>query len=189
MTVLAAFKYFDFLDDNVARAARLIGWNYSVKTLGLILPVGLSFHTFQSMSYTIEVYRGTVPAERHPGIFALYVMFYPQLVAGPIERPQTLLPQFRRPHYFVRPGAPYGGFRDFDETSLAAGVQLMALGLFKKIVIADRLAVVVNVVYDAPHLFAGPAFIVATVLFAVQIYCDFSGYSDIPRGTARVMGF
>jgi D-alanyl-lipoteichoic acid acyltransferase DltB (MBOAT superfamily) len=116
-------------------------------------------------------------------------MLYPQLVAGPIERPQTLLPQFRRPHYFRGPGAPYGGFRDFDEASLAAGLQLMALGLFKKIVIADRLAVVVNVVYDAPHLFAGPAFIVATVLFAVQIYCDFSGYSDIARGTARVMGF
>jgi alginate O-acetyltransferase complex protein AlgI len=174
--VLAFFKYFNFLGDNLEALARFIGWNYSIESLSIILPIGLSFHTFQAMSYTIEVYRGRQPAERHFGIYALYVMFYPQLVAGPIERPQNLLPQFREYHAF-----------DYDRVT--SGLKLMAWGLFKKAVIADRLAWVVNLVYGEPERFGGPVLAVATVFFAFQIYYDFSGYSDIAIGSARVMGF
>lgn len=174
--VLAFFKYFNFLNDNVADLARLIGWNYSVQSLSLVLPIGLSFHTFQAMSYTIEVYRGRQSAERHFGIYALYVMFYPQLVAGPIERPQSLIHQFREVH-------------SFDYARVTSGLKRMAWGLFKKAVIADRLAWVVNVVYGEPERFGGPVLLVATIFFAFQIYYDFSGYSDIAIGSARVMGF
>lgn len=174
--ILAFFKYFNFLDGNVAALARLIGWNYGDHALSIVLPIGLSFHTFQSMSYTIEVYRGNVPAERSLLRFATYVMFYPQLVAGPIERPQNLLPQFRERHAFER-------------ARVSDGLKLMAVGLFKKIVIADRVALLVNAVYATPEEFAGPQLFIATVFFAIQIYCDFSGYTDIARGAARVMGF
>lgn len=174
--VLAVFKYFDFLQDNVAALAEFLHWNYPGIDLAIILPIGLSFHTFQSLSYTIEVYYGRWPAERHFGIFALYVMFYPQLVAGPIERPQNLLPQFREHHAF-------------EYSRVTDGLRLMLWGLFKKVVIADRLAVVVNQVFAKPTEYQGPTLIVATVFFAYQIYCDFSGYTDIARGAARVMGF
>jgi alginate O-acetyltransferase complex protein AlgI len=174
--VLALFKYLGFAAANLNGLARFLGWNYSLPALEIFLPLGLSFHTFQAMSYTIEVYRGHQRAERHFGIYALYVMFYPQLVAGPIERPQNLLPQFREHH------VP-------DPHRIAAGLRLMAWGMFKKVVIADRVAPYVNVVYDAPTSYEGPALALATILFAVQIYCDFSGYSDIALGSARVMGF
>lgn len=174
--VLAIFKYFNFLNGNFAALASAIGWNYPVENLAIILPIGLSFHTFQSLSYTIEVYRGRHKAERHLGLFALYVMFYPQLVAGPIERPQNVLPQFHEQH-------------DFDYDRVTSGLKLMAWGLFKKVVIADRLAVVVNAVYGDPSSHTSFALIMATYFFAYQIYCDFSGYSDIALGAARVMGF
>src|SRR5262249_34234890 len=143
--------------------------------LRFVLPLGLSFHTFQSMAYTLEIYRGNQPAERHLGYLALYVLFYPQLVAGPIERPQNLLHQFREPH-------------DFDYTNATDGLKLMAWGFFKKCVIADRLAPLVDLVYNEPGLYRGLPLIVATVAFSFQIYCDFSGYSDIARGAARVLG-
>ncbi len=174
--VLFVFKYFNFFNANVAGLARLIHWNYQVETLKWILPIGLSFHTFQSLSYVIEVYRGNQRAERHFGIYALYVMFYPQLVAGPIERPQNLLGQFRIRH-------------DFDDQRIANGLKLMAWGLFKKVVIADRLAMMVNNVYNDPTSFEGIPLVLATVFFAFQIYCDFSGYSDMAIGAAQVMGF
>lgn len=173
--VLALFKYFGFLDTNLAALARWLGWNYPLHTLGLILPIGLSFHTFQAMSYVIEVYRGRQPAERHLGIYALYVMFYPQLVAGPIERPQNLLPQFHQPQVF-------------DEARVVAGLQLMTWGLFKKVVVADRLAPMVDQIYDHPASHSTLALAMGTLLFAFQIYGDFSGYSDIARGSASVMG-
>lgn len=128
------------------------------------------------MSYTIEVYRGRVKAERHLGIYALYVMFYPQLVAGPIERPQNLLHQFREPH-------------DFDLDRVVDGLKLMLWGFFKKVVIADRLGLYVNQVYDASRAHTGWSLIIATYFFAFQIYCDFSGYTDIAIGAAQVMGF
>ncbi len=173
--VLGFFKYFDFASGNLHRVAQLIGWNYPIRHLGLLLPIGLSFHTFQSMAYAIEVYRGRQQPERHPGIYALYVMFYPQLVAGPIERPQHLLHQFRRRHYF-------------NADRVMEGLRIILWGLFKKMVVADRLATVVDAIYAHPSQPGGAYLILATWLFAVQIYCDFSGYSDIAIGAARVLG-
>ncbi len=173
---LAFFKYGNFIEVNVNALAQFLDWNYSLAALKIILPVGLSFHTFQALSYIIEVYRGTQKAERNFGIFALYVMFFPQLVAGPIERPQNLLPQFRIEHHF-------------DLERVGSGLRLMLWGFFKKMVVADTLAAGVNVVFNNPTDFTGTAFIVATIFFAFQIYCDFSGYSDIAIGSARVLGF
>jgi len=173
--VLAVFKYGNFACDNLARIATLLDLHYPAKVIQIILPIGLSFHTFQAMSYTIEVYRGHQRAERHLGIYALYVMFYPQLVAGPIERPQNLLHQFHEPH-------------DFDGSRVAEGLGRMLWGLFKKIVIADRLAIIVNTVYAKPEDFSGIVLLLTTYCFAVQIYTDFSAYSDIAIGAARVMG-
>src|SRR3954452_6281216 len=174
--VLFVFKYFDFFNDTIALAAHALGLSYAAPALQLLLPIGLSFHTFQSLSYVIEVYEGRQAAERDFGLYALYVMFYPQLVAGPIERPQHLLHQFREVHRF-----------DYDR--VVAGLQLMAWGLVKKIVVADRLAELANRVYDAPRSYTGLPLITGTVAFAFQIYCDFSGYSDIAIGSAQVMGF
>jgi alginate O-acetyltransferase complex protein AlgI len=174
--ILAFFKYFNFIDGNISTLADVLGWNYGEHALKIILPIGLSFHTFQSMSYTIEVYNGRFKAERSVLHFATYVMFYPQLVAGPIERPQNLLHQFHDEHHF-------------DWPRVLDGLRLMAIGLFKKIIIADRCALLVNAVYTAPDTFGGAQLFIATCFFAIQIYCDFSGYSEIARGTARVMGF
>ena len=175
--VLFVFKYFNFVADSITGLASLLSQQPVPDiALRIILPIGLSFHTFQSMSYTIEVYRGHQKAERHFGIYALYVMFYPQLVAGPIERPQNLLHQFHERH-------------DFDYQRVTDGLKLMAWGMFKKVVIADRLAVFVNHIYQSPQNHEGWPLIIATVFFAFQIYCDFSGYSDIAIGSAQVMGF
>ncbi len=191
--ILAFFKYYDFgrgsvndilnffdLRSIVPPLERLIPQpiaQWMVDGGGhVILPIGLSFHTFQAMSYTIEVYRGNQAAEKNFGIYALYVMFYPQLVAGPIERPQNMLHQF---HTYFK----------YDFEQVKAGLMQMAFGMFKKIVIADRLAEVVNYVYDNPAQQNGLSLLVATTFFAFQIYCDFSGYSDIAIGAARVMGF
>ncbi len=155
---------------------KLFSLNYSPKILSIILPIGLSFHTFQSLGYVVDVYRGKVKAERHLGIYSLYVMFFPQLVAGPIERAQNMLPQFRERHFFA-------------VARVTEGLKLMLWGMFKKVVIADRLALVVNQVYADPSSYAGPSLITATIFFAFQIYCDFSGYSDIAIGSAQVLGF
>lgn len=174
--VLAVFKYYNFFVTEIGDAGARFGLTGSLPLLRMALPIGLSFHTFQAMAYTIEVYRGRWRAERHLGIYALYVMFYPQLVAGPIERPQHLLPQFRERHAF-------------DPPRVAMGLKLMAWGLFKKVVIADRVALIVNATYPRAHEVSGPAMMVATFFFAWQIYCDFSGYSDLAIGAAEVMGF
>lgn len=174
--ILFFFKYYNFFADTLVGLAALVGWRSSPPVLEIILPIGLSFHTFQSLSYVIEVYRGRQRAERDFTIFATYVMFFPQMVAGPIERPQNLLSQFRERHSF-----------DYDMAS--SGLKRMAWGFFKKLVIADRLALYVNDVYGAPENFNGLQLTLATVFFAYQIYCDFSGYSDIAVGSARVLGF
>ena len=173
--VLFVFKYYNFFGNNVNWIAEQFNLDFAVDPLALILPIGLSFHTFQSLSYVIEVYRGNQKAEPHFGIYSLYVMFYPQLVAGPIERPQNLLHQLREKHHF-------------EYQRVADGLKLMAWGLFKKVVIADRLAVVVNTVYADPTAHSGGALLLASVFFAFQIYCDFSGYSDMAIGAAQVMG-
>lgn len=174
--VLFIFKYFNFINANISHLAALLHWNYSYTALTLLLPIGLSFHTFQSLSYVIEVYKGHQKAERHLGIYALYVMFYPQLVAGPIERPQHMLHQFREKY-------------SFEYQRVVEGLILMAWGLFKKVVIADTLANLVTTVYDHPANFHGAVLVMATIFFSIQIYCDFSGYTDIARGAAKVMGF
>lgn len=174
--VLAVFKYYNFLNHNLAQVWQFFDWEYPVRDLGLLLPVGLSFHTFQAMSYTVEVYRGNEKAERHFGIYALYVMFFPQLVAGPIERPQNMLHQFRERHQLV--------YQNFTE-----GLSQILWGLFKKVVIADRLASYVTVVYDSPDAARPLSAVLGTIFFAFQIYCDFSGYSDIAIGSAQLMGF
>jgi D-alanyl-lipoteichoic acid acyltransferase DltB (MBOAT superfamily) len=173
--ILAFFKYFNFLNGNLLVLAGFIGWNYPIQNLNIILPVGLSFHTFQAMSYTIEVYRGHQKAEHHFGMYALYVMFYPQLVAGPIERPQNILHQLHEEHTF-----------EYQRT--ADGLKLMAWGLFKKVVIADRLAPMVGLYYNNPVSASGLQLAFATACFAIQIFCDFSGYSDMAIGAAKIMG-
>lgn len=174
--VLAVFKYYNFINDNLTTLLHGMDYKNPIPYLSILLPVGLSFHTFQAMSYTIEVYRGHQPAERNFGIYSLYVMFYPQLVAGPIERPQNLLHQFYEKH-------------DFDYQRVSDGLKLMLWGLFKKLVVADRLSLYVNAVYGNPDQHTGLSLLLATIFFAFQIYCDFSGYSDIAIGAARVMGF
>ena len=173
--VLASFKYFDFASDNLRALLTYLHSDYPVQHIGLLLPIGLSFHTFQSLSYTIEVYRGRQRAERHLGIYALYVMFYPQLVAGPIERPQNLLHQFREDH-------------EFDPNRIFAGLRQMMWGFFKKLVIAARLANIVDPIYHNPRAWGSAYLWLATYSFAFQIYCDFSGYSDIALGAAKVLG-
>ena len=176
ISILAVFKYFNFFVQNANAALTMAGVKSSLPFLTMLLPIGLSFHTFQAMSYTIEVYYGRQPAERHFGIYALYVMFYPQLVAGPIERPQNVLPQFHQQ-------------QPFDWEQVKSGLVQMGFGLFKKVVIADRLALVVDGAYNHLPAQNSTSLLIATVFYAFQIYCDFSGYSDIGIGAARVMGF
>src|ERR1700742_3543745 len=174
--LLIIFKYFNFLTGSLRTATHLFGLRYDPPLLAIILPVGLSFHTFQAMSYTIEVYRRKVPAEKNLLEYALYVAFFAQMVAGPIERPYELLPQFHREPVVT-----------FD--AVRSGLAQALWGLFKKIVIADNIADFVNLVYDAPRQYNGTALVVATLLFSIQIYCDFSGYTDIALGVARMMGY
>lgn len=169
--VLAIFKYYNFFIGNIHSFA-----NIKFPLLHLILPIGLSFHTFQAMSYTMEVYYGREKAERHLGLYALYVMFYPQLVAGPIERPQHMFPQFKTQQYF-----------SWD--NLLSGLRLMLWGFFKKVVIADRIADFVTPVFNHPEQQHFLILWLGILFFAIQIYCDFSGYSDIAIGCAKVMGY
>jgi alginate O-acetyltransferase complex protein AlgI len=174
--VLTFFKYYNFLNVNLTRLLGGIQLHNSLPVLSIILPIGLSFHTFQAMSYTIEVYRGRQQPVKHFGIYALYVMFYPQLVAGPIERPQNLIHQFLEHH-------------SFDYRRVTDGLKLMLWGLYKKVVIADGLSLYVDPVYNHLGQYQGTHMLAATVFFAIEIYCDFSGYSDIAIGAAGVMGF
>ena len=173
--VLFFFKYFNFLADSAISVWNFFGGNADDLVLKLILPVGISFYTFQTLSYVIDVYRGDIKAERHFGWYALFVSFFPQLVAGPIERPDNLLPQLKADH-------------KLEASNAFAGIQKMAVGFFKKIVVADLIAEFVNSVYNSPESATGFGIVIASVLFSVQIYCDFSGYTDIAIGCARVMG-
>ena len=174
--ILCVFKYYNFINDNLAFILHGFGLANPIPYLSILLPIGLSFHTFQAMSYTIEVYRGNQKTERHFGLYALYVMFYPQLVAGPIERPQNLLHQFRVKH-------------EFNSDRVFEGLKIMIWGLFKKLVVADRLGTYVNGAYNYIDNQDGITLLLATIFFSFQIYCDFSGYSDMAIGAARVMGF
>ncbi|MBS3132143.1 MBOAT family protein [Candidatus Woesearchaeota archaeon] len=174
--MLFAFKYFNFFSDSARALLEKFSIQLSPMTLKVLLPVGISFYTFQTISYTIDVYRGKIKPERHLGIFAVYVSYFPQLVAGPIERAKHLLPQFYKKH-------------DFNYKMASDGFKLMLWGFFKKMVVADRLAVLVSTVYGNPTDYTGIPLILATIFFAFQIYCDFSGYSDIAIGSAQIMGF
>ncbi|MEO8710891.1 MAG: MBOAT family O-acyltransferase [Parafilimonas sp.] len=174
--ILGFFKYFNFFNDNISFFLKLFDFTNPVSDVSFILPIGLSFHTFQAMSYTIEVYKGNQKSERNFGIYALYVMFFPQLVAGPIERPQNIIHQFYEP-------------KKFDYDRVVAGLKIILWGFFKKLVIADRLSIYVNAVYGNPTHHSGKTLFIATIFFWFQIYCDFSGYSDIAIGSAKVMGY
>ena len=175
LTILGFFKYCDFFILSFEAVLRELNIHISARTLGIILPVGISFYTFQAMSYTIDVYRREIPPTRNLINFLAYVAFFPQLVAGPIERAHHLLPQFARTLSITR-------------TMLDEGVWLMCWGMFKKVFIADNLDPLVSMVYGSGS-YSAASVVLATIAFGVQIYCDFSGYSDIARGTARVLGF
>ncbi|MGL3001249.1 MBOAT family O-acyltransferase [Flavobacterium sp. RSSB_23] len=176
--LLGYFKYVNFFIENWNFIAfNFFSQDLKLDFINIILPIGLSFHTFQSMAYTIEVYRGTEKAERNLGIYSLYVMFFPQLVAGPIERPSALIPQLRKNDQKI----------NFDY--FVCGLTQFSYGLFKKAIVADSIAVYVNTVYPNYELNSGSTLLVATYLFAFQIYCDFSGYSDMAIGIAKMMGY
>ena len=165
-----------FFANEFAALLNQFGFKADLNTLQIILPVGISFYTFQTLSYTIDIYRGLMKPTKDVIGFFTYVAFFPQLVAGPIERAKRLLPQFQIE-------------RIFDYEKAVSGARLILWGLVKKTVVADRLAYSINLVYENPGLFSGTEITIATFFFAVQIYCDFSGYSDIAIGTARLFGF
>jgi len=174
--VLFTFKYANFALGSLESLFHAAGSPVQFGSLALILPLGISFYTFQSISYVVDVYRGETAAERHLGYYATYIIFFPQLVAGPIERCGNLLPQFRWDKHFR--------FED-----VRAGLQLMLWGILKKMLVADTAAAAVNEIFRHPRDFSGPAVFFGAWLFGIQVYCDFSGYSDVARGSARVLGF
>ena len=174
--ILGYFKYANFFIENWIAAWDSLGVTMHASTLQIILPVGISFYTFQTLSYSIDIYRGNLKATRDPIAFAAFVSFFPQLVAGPIERATNLLPQVTSPRTFT-----YEQGRD--------GMRLILWGLFKKVVIADSCATYVNYCFDNPADFGGIDLFIGAAFFAVQIYGDFSGYSDIAIGTAKLFGF
>ncbi|MCK9378669.1 MAG: MBOAT family protein [Candidatus Moranbacteria bacterium] len=174
--LLFTFKYFNFFSDSFRLFVDQFSLQFDPIHLKLLLPVGISFYTFQSLSYTIDVYRERIKPERHFGIFALYVSFFPQLVAGPIERADNLLPQFRKKF-------------DFDYKRITDGLKIMLWGFFLKVVIADRLGMAVEQAYGNPEQYSGLPLLLATYFFSFQIYCDFAGYSLIAIGSAQIMGY
>ena len=174
--MLGFFKYFNFFADSLIDAMRLVGFDPDPVTLNIVLPVGISFYTFQTLSYTIDVYRGTIAPTRNWINFFAYVSFFPQLVAGPIEKARDLLPQFSLPRKFSYPLA-------------VSGLRLILYGIMKKVLVADRLGEYVTQIHENPLDYQGWDVVVGAIFFTVQIYCDFSGYSDIALGTARLFGF
>lgn len=175
LTTLGFFKYFNFFIDSISPVFSDIGLIGGVPLLNIILPVGISFYTFQTMTYSIDIYRKEITPTRNFFDFALFVAFFPQLVAGPIERAKSLLPQILNPRTVT-----FEQKRD--------GIWLILWGLFKKVVIADNIASLVDPVFSQNHAM-GPMVVMASYAFAIQIYCDFSGYTDIARGVAKLMGF
>lgn len=176
LTLLAFFKYFNFFIESAADLIATIGFQPHLSTLNLILPVGISFYTFQTLSYSIDVYRGNLKPTKDPIAFFTFVAFFPQLVAGPIERASNLLPQFFKK-------------REFEYQQGSDGMKLILWGLFKKMVIADNCALVINPIFENYQTASGLELIMGAILFAFQIYGDFSGYSDIAIGTAKLFGF
>lgn len=173
---LFTFKYYNFVSSNINTLVDKVNLFAQLPAFNLLLPVGISFYTFQTLSYSIDVYNGKVKPERHFGLFALYVSFFPQLVAGPIERPSRLLPQFRQKF-------------DFDYDRIVDGMKMMAWGFFLKLVIADRVGPAVNEVFGNPENYHGMQVFLAAFLFSFQIFCDFAGYSIIAIGAAKILGY
>lgn len=174
--LLAFFKYFNFFADSFVNAFAFFGHPISAGRLNIILPVGISFYTFKTLSYSIDVYRRTIEPTKDIVSYLNFVSFFPQILAGPIDRPGHLIPQFAQK-------------RIFDYNKVSTGIRLILFGLFKKMVIADSISVLVNAVYNAPSDYVGFPMVVATLFFAFQIYCDFSGYSDIANGICKLLGF
>ena len=175
LAILFYFKYANFALRSLSAVLQAVHISLNIPQLDVLLPVGISFYTFQALGYTLDVARGTVEPERNPARYALFVSFFPQLVAGPIERSGNLIHQLRERH-------------EFDFARAKSGVLRMLWGYFEKVVIADRAAVFVTQVYDNYTSYSGATFAAATVLFAVQVYCDFAGYSDIAIGASEVLG-
>ena len=176
LLILGFFKYFNFFGESFAELFRCFGYEMNFVTLKIILPVGISFYTFQALSYTIDVYRRKVKPTKDPVAFMAYISFFPLLVAGPIERATNLLPQF-----YVK--------RQFDYASAVNGARQILWGFFKKILVADNCAAVANDIFNNYETFGGLTLLLGALMFTFQIYCDFSGYSDIAIGTARLFGF
>lgn len=175
LVLLGFFKYYDFFVDSIEQGVMALGGDPLHWQLGIVVPIGISFYTFHTMSYTIDVYRGELTPTESLIDFALFVSFFPQMIAGPIARARELLPQFQRP-------------RDIRWSSIQCGTWLIGWGLFKKMFVADNLSRIVAPVYSVGAYTSGPEVLLATYAFAFQIYCDFSGYSDIARGISRLMG-
>ena len=173
--MLLFFKYFNFFNSTLRELFKHFNLFYGIKNINIIAPLGISFYTFKTLSYVIDVYRGIQKPEKNIAYFALYVSFFPQILAGPIDRASNLLPQLHEKH-------------SFDYDLVVEGFRRILWGAFKKIVIADRLALVVNQVYNHSHTYSGLPLIIATYSYALQLYCDFSGYSDMAIGTARIFG-
>ena len=174
--ILFIFKYLNFINESVFALLSSVGLRWEVPKLNILLPVGISFYTFQAVGYSIDVYRGTIRAEKSFSTYALFVSFFPQLVAGPIERASNLLPQFHVEH-------------NFDADDVTEGIKQMVWGFFMKLCVADILSSYVDAVYNNVANHNGTSMLLATFFFAFQIYCDFAGYSNIAIGAARVMGF
>jgi len=174
--LLAIFKYYNFFVDSFSNSMNLLGWNVNDLTLNIILPVGISFYTFQTLSYTIDIYREQLKPTKDWIVFFTYVSFFPQLVAGPIERASNLLPQIEKKRFF-------------NEKWFNEGLVQIFIGLFRKIVIADNLGVYVDAVYSNSEIHDSSSLLIATIFYSFQIYYDFAGYSDIAIGSAKLFGF
>lgn len=174
--ILFLFKYYNFFTGSLTRLLSLLNISVSITRFDYLLPVGISFYTFQAISYVIDVYRGDVKVEKHLGKYSLFVSFFPTLLSGPIQKSKDFLHQFDEKHHF-----------DYDR--IKGGLYLIFWGLFQKLMVADRVAILVNTVYSTPGKYKGFEIIIATVLYGFQIYCDFSSYSDIARGSAEILGF
>ena len=176
LSFLGFFKYYNFFADSFEQALSLVGFKADFWTLKVILPVGISFYTFHGLSYVIDIYNDRLKPERNFINYSVFVCFFPLLVAGPIERASHLIPQITKK-------------RSFDYSKAVDGLRQMLWGLFKKIVIADNCAIYVNDVFDHSSLMGGSSLLIGAILFSIQVYCDFSGYTDIALGTARLFGF
>lgn len=176
LAILFLFRYYNFISSNIEVVLYASGLGIDIPKFNLLLPIGISFYTFQALGYSIDVYRGSTKAERNFPTYALFVSFFPQLVAGPIERSNNLLPQFKQQHHF-------------DYEMVMAGVRLMVWGYFMKLVLADRCGLYVDAIFNNVDKHNGGSYLVASLLFPFQIYGDFAGYSLIAIGVARVLGF